>query len=250
MLTPCRITTRPLASVSQRPSCRSGGVGPAAAAGAAMTRIETRIASTLRISAEGNPQTRLPRRPQDGNAPTARPSGRFVIRERRWARPLLHDLAVGGDVISAAGLHHVVAAAAADLVMSVPTHVDGVAAGLTPDDVAACAAGQIVVVGAADHHVVAVLAVLDVVACAAVQDVVALAAVQNIVALIATEIVVALLAGDVVIALVAIELVVSLGAVQVVALLVALHVLALVVVVLALVVLVEIAGRGRRALVV
>src|SRR6266540_2735003 len=234
MFTPCRITTRPRASVIQRPSWVSGGVGPAAAAGPAAIRASTAMASTLRTRRKYS----LP----DGRAPLAwrRRNGCPRGRRRRppglWphmcgcnpggapaatGRPIqlvLHDLAARANAVVVAGLDHVVAAAASDLVAPVVADVDLVVATLAAHDVRTVPAGEVVVVGVTDHVVVAGLAVLDVVAGAAHDRVVAGAAVENVVAL------------------VAVELVVGTGALDVVALVVALDVLALVVVVLALVV--------------
>src|SRR6266511_532260 len=266
MFTPCRITTRPRASVIQRPSWVSGGVGPAAAAGPAAIRASTAMASTLRTRRKYS----LP----DGRAPLAwrRRNGCPRGRRRRppglWphmcgcnpggapaatGRPIqlvLHDLAARANAVVVAGLDHVVAAAASDLVAPVVADVDLVVATLAAHDVRTVPAGEVVVVGVTDHVVVAGLAVLDVVAGAAHDRVVAGAAVENVVALVTADVVLALVAVDLVVALVAVELVVGTGALDVVALVVALDVralvvvvLALVVAVLALVVLIELARR-------
>src|SRR5215211_2345489 len=66
MFTPCSITVRPLASVIQRPSCESGGVGAVAAAGTAQTAAHSAMATiALRITEnrlvkEGGPGIGIP----------------------------------------------------------------------------------------------------------------------------------------------------------------------------------------------
>jgi len=51
MLSPCRITTRPFESVIQRPAWESGGVGPAAIAGALATPRKRRTRSPAHAAA-------------------------------------------------------------------------------------------------------------------------------------------------------------------------------------------------------
>src|SRR6266540_1272351 len=207
MFTPCRITTRPRASVIQRPSWVSGGVGPAAAAGPAAIRASTAMASTLRTRRKYS----LP----DGRAPLAWRRRNGCPRGRRRRPPGLWP--------HMCGCNPGAAPAATGRPIQLVLH-----------DLAARA--NAVVVAGLDHVVVAGLAVLDVVAGAAHDRVVAGAAVENVVALVTADVVLALVAVDLVVALVAVELVVGTGALDVVALVVALDVLALVVVVLALVV--------------
>src|SRR6266511_645437 len=209
MFTPCRITTRPRASVIQRPSWVSGGVGPAAAAGPAAIRASTAMASTLRTRRKYS----LP----DGRAPLAwrRRNGCPRGRRRRppglWphmcgcnpgaapaatGRPIqlvLHDLAARANAVVVAGLDHA---------------------------------------GAAHDRVVAG---------AAVENVVALVTADVVLALVAVDLVVALVAVELVVGTGALDVVALVVALDVLALVVV--VLALVVAVLALVVLIELARR-------